>query len=225
MGLAEIDLEPTFTDQLGNQMGQTATVRFSNDILRTDGTVETYDLAKWVFQGVDYMFDSGYPFDSNTETGKYYDIVWESSNSSYPTSVNGLGYTGFLEHIYKITNEHFSFTNQFPDRTSIGNINTQGAGQETFSNSSTGETTDNDERFIQLISRTGNICEVYIFAYINGELNYLEGQNEGQVGYHPTSLDPNVHPGMVGQPLWYPVYNQLWAATNSNAKWTMTIQP
>ena len=223
------------TDQFGNEVGQSMTARFSNDILQADGTTIHFTLEKWRSTGNDYLIGPDYGEGRGQTPGKSekdWDIVWETTNASYPTNVTGLGYTGFLEYTYKIEilpDTGYEYTLGgilYPTRKSVGQISRQGATANFYNNSSTGETTDNGERFIQLLSRNGNTCEVYIFAYINGVIHYLEGRNENEVGYHPYTLDPSIQMRRsLTLPLWYPVTNQLWSEHNSSSKWTMEIQP
>lgn len=219
-------------DVFGLQIGQSMTVNFTNDILQSDGTTVHYILIKWKTDGLDFILGPDYGgLASHSSILSDWTITFESLNPSY-NEVNQDPY--FLEFLHKFTVSGTTYNQTtYPERQTIGVIGVQGGGSSwydqinPFANSNTGEITDNDERFIQLLSRNGNVCEVYIFAYINGQLHYLEGQFDGDaLDYHPTAIDPSIQMSTsLAYPLWYPVdSNNLIIDPNSYSKWTMTIQ-
>ena len=214
----------------GLQVGQSMTVNFSNDILQADGTTVHYTLIKWKTDGLDFMLGPDYPNSSSRLPD--WTITFESLNPAYNSANQD---PHFLEFLHKFTVSGTTYNQTtYPERQTIGVSGVQGGGStwlgsiNPFANSNTGEITDNDERFIQLLSRNGNVCEVYIFAYINGQLHYLEGSNDNDaLDYHPTAIDQSIQMStMLVYPLWYPVdSNNLIEDPNSNSIWTMTIQP
>lgn len=151
-------------------------------------------------------------------------INFESVNTSFDSSTDPI----FLEHIYKIEN---TFSNEMPatDNDLGDTIKWQGGSSDWASNSLVDTTTDNDNRFIQVVDVPGyhpsNILYVNIFAYINGALHYLEGTNRLASGFYPTSIDPTQPYAVNSTPLWFPVdANNLMNDPNSNSVWIIETE-